>query len=124
MQGVLDALQANAVLVSLVVGSLAPLLISVVQQPNVSDRTRKIIATVSSVLIGFAVAASMGELTAVNDIGDVTNLLGVVGAVWAASESFFQKVWKPSGVTGAVETLTSWWLVREPKEAPGDLETK
>lgn len=115
MQTILDALQANAVIIGLVVGSLTPLVISLVQQPTLSTRTRKIVATSVSVVVGVLLAASTGDLTGIDNLADFTNLVGIVGAVWAAAETFFQKVWKPAGVTDTLEQVTSPWVPREPE---------
>ncbi|MGL5816641.1 MAG: hypothetical protein ACRCYR_03690 [Phycicoccus sp.] len=127
MSGVIDALRDNAVLVSLLVGAVTPLLTSVVQQPALSDRSRRIVAVVVSAVIGVVVAATSGEL-AVNDWSDFAELTGVVGVVWAAAEAFYQKVWKPTGVAPAIEgaTIIPMFGPKEasPSEEPDDLEYK
>lgn len=134
MQGIIAALEANAVLIGMIVGSVMPPLIALVQQPNLSTVTRKRIATAASVVVGVLVAASTGQLAGFNpaDLGNLTdmtalvNLVGVVGAVWAASEATFHKLWRPSGVSDAVEHVTSPWVKPEPapEDVPEDLETK
>lgn len=100
-QAVIEALQANVVLIGLLVGAVTPLATSLVQQPRWSKQARQLVAVGVSVAVGFAVAASSGE---VNSAGD---LFSIVAAVWAASEAFYQKVWKASGIAGAVEAATS-----------------
>jgi len=134
MQGIIAALEANAVLIGMIVGSVMPPLIALVQQPNLSTATRKRIATAAAVVVGVLVAASTGQLDGFNpaDLGNFTdmtvlvNLMGVVGAVWAASEATFHKLWRPSGVSDAVEHVTSPWVKPEPADeaVPEDLETK
>ena len=128
MQGILDALQTNAVLVGLVVGSVTPLLISVVQQPTLSTNARKVLATAISVVVGVVVAGSTGQLD-INSITDATQVVGVIGAVWAAAETFFQKLWQPAGVTATLEQVTSPWARPEAdvewgEDGPEGFETK
>lgn len=113
LNAVIEVLRGNAVLVSLLVGSVTPLLISVVQQPNLSTSARKTLASAISVVVGLAVAASTGVLEVPDNLGDLTQLVGVVGAVWTAAEAFYQKLWQPAGV-GKLEKATSPWVKPEP----------
>lgn len=115
MGGILEALRANTVMIGLLVGAITPLIISVIQQPTLSTRARKIVALVVSAIVGGVVVLSSESA----NVGDV---LGTIVAVWAASEAFFQKVWRPSGVTDAVENATSPNQPAEPADDPGELE--
>lgn len=119
MQSIIDLLRQNVVLVGLIMGVVTPLLISVVQQPGLSDNARKWVATAVSAVVGFVVSASQGVLPDMSNfqVTDLATTLGVIGAVWSASEATFRKLWKPSGVTEAVEAVTSPW---SPTPPPGD----
>lgn len=100
-QSLIEALQANVVLVGLLVGSVTPLLTSLIQQPKWSKNTRIGVSVVVSVLIGFAIAAADGKLASAGDV------FSIIGAVLVAAEAFYQKLWKASGVAGAVERATT-----------------
>lgn len=100
LKSLIEVLQANAVIVGLLVGAVTPLVTSLVQQPNWSKRVRVVVSLVVSGLIGLAVAGADGSL-------DPANLLPTMIAVWTAAEAFYQKVWKKIGATQAVEKATS-----------------
>jgi hypothetical protein len=100
-QSLIEALQANVVLVGLLVGAVTPLLTSLVQQPKWSKRTRIGVSAAVSVLIGFAIAAADGKLGSPGDV------FSIIGAVLVAAEAFYQKLWKATGVAGAVENATT-----------------
>jgi hypothetical protein len=98
-QSVVDFLADNTAIVALIVGALTPLLTSVAQQPGMSSRKRGIIAGAISVIVGFIVAASTGN------IDNPADLAAVVTIVLASAEAFYQKVW--GNVTVWIEEATS-----------------
>lgn len=101
LQSFIEALRGNVVLVGLLVGAITPLLTSLIQQPKWSKNLRIGVSVAVSVVIGFLIAAADGKL---DNAGD---LFSVVIAVIVAAEAFYQKVWKASGVAGAVEKATT-----------------
>lgn len=100
LHSLIEALQANVVLVGLLVGSVTPLLTSLVQQPKWSKNVRIAVAVVVSVVVGFAIAAADGKL-------NPGNFFAVVMAVLVSAEAFYQKLWKPTGVAPSVERATT-----------------
>jgi hypothetical protein len=83
------------------VGSFAPLLISVVQQPQWTGRVRVIVTVLASVVLGFATVAAAGDLTSARDLATSA------GTILFASLVSYRNIWKPAGVTGAIESATS-----------------
>lgn len=100
LKSIIELLHGNAALIGLLVGAVSPLLTSVLQQPQWSKRVRIAVSGAVSIVIGFAIAAAAGQL-------DPGNLLGIIVAVYTAAEAFYQKLWKVTGVAGAVEAATS-----------------
>lgn len=85
----------------LILGILTPLLVSVVQQPTWSPRTRAMVAAVAAVVVGFLTVLANGGL----DSGQT--LLGVIALVLVASNTAYKTLWKPTGVAPAIEIKTS-----------------
>ncbi|RSS97269.1 hypothetical protein EF903_01740 [Streptomyces sp. WAC05292] len=91
------------------VGALLPLLTAVVQRPQWSVRTKKIVAVVTALFAGVVTVASIGGP---EQFQQGLPTLGTLAAVLAASQSAYDLVWKPSTIAPAIESATS------PKVAP------
>ena len=87
----------------LAVGSLLPLLTSVIQQPRWSDKTRTAMAVGVSVLAGLVTYVTQFGL---NVDSPSAIVIVVVGVVLAASTAY-KTIWKPAGVAPAIEAKTS-----------------
>lgn len=87
----------------LAVGALLPLLISVVQQPRWSDRTRTILAVVIAALAGLVTYVTEHGL----DFHDQTALVTTVVGVILASATAYKTLWKPVGLAPAIEKFTT-----------------
>jgi hypothetical protein len=90
----------NAAAWTLIVSTLAPLLIAVVQRPNLSKRVRSLIMLAAAVVDGLVTAAVAGEFHGKTPL--VTVALAVV-----AIQSAYQGLWKPTGVAPTIELRTS-----------------
>jgi biotin transporter BioY len=86
----------------LIAGVLAPLLISVVQQPRWSGRTRVAVHVAASVAIGLLTCLANGTLDS-----DAQTVLSVVALVLVSSSATYGRIFKPSGVSAAIENKTS-----------------
>lgn len=86
---------------ALILGVLTPLIVSVVQQPQWSDRTRAVVSVVASVLIGVVTVLANGG------IESGQTLLSVCALVFVASNTAYKTLWKPTGVSPAIERATS-----------------
>lgn len=87
----------------LVIGSLLPLLISIVNQPQWSSRTRTIMSVGVSILAGVVAYVSENGL----DFSTPSNIVAtIVGTVLATSVAY-RNIWKPTGVAHAIEFGTS-----------------
>lgn len=87
---------------ALLAGFLTPLLTSVVQQPTWTSRTRTIVATLASVVVGVITLLANG---AFND-GPQT-VLSVLALVVVTSATAYKNLWVPSGVAPKIENATS-----------------
>lgn len=88
-----------------ILGFLAPLLVAVVNQPRWSSRVRRIIAIVVSLILAVLALAITGGLSAVN--GDFRSIAVAVLAVIGVAQVAYAILWKPTGITNAVESATS-----------------
>lgn len=94
-------------------GLLLPGLISVVQQPHWSKHKRVAIAIAASVVLGTIAVIVSGQV----DLGqllDFTNVwtalsiwLTTIGAVLTASQTAYESLWQPSGLSRLIELVTS-----------------
>ena len=91
------------VAIILALGTLLPLLTSIVNQPRWSAKTRTVMSVAVSTLAGLvAYVTQFGfELTSVSTI--VTFVVGVI----LASATAYRNLWKPTGVAPAIEASTS-----------------
>jgi len=99
--GVIEALQANTVIVGIIVGSITPLLTSLVQQPTWAKNVRVAVSVVVSAVVGTVLAVADGQIT------NAGEALPVILAVWTSAEAFYQKMWKNAGITDAIERASS-----------------
>lgn len=87
----------------LAIGSLLPLLISAVNQPHWSSRTRTIMSVGVSILAGIVAYVSENGL----DFSTPSNIVAtLVGTILATSVAY-RNIWKPTGVAQAIEYGTS-----------------
>lgn len=87
---------------ALLVGSLLPPLVAVVQQPGWSRGLRAVVGVVCSLVVGtVTVYLEQDGL----DFGK--DLVGTVLTVMVASQATYNNFWKPTGVAPAVESSTS-----------------
>lgn len=97
----------------LAAGLLLPGLISVVQQPHWSRPKRVAIAVVASVVLGTIAAFISGQID-VGQLLDFQNVpaalsvwLTTIGAVLTASQTAYESLWQPSGLSRLIELVTS-----------------
>lgn len=108
----------EAIAIILAVGLLLPLLTSIVQQPRWSKRTRTILSVAVSIVAGVVTYVTANGLHLVPDQPS-TIVVFIVGVI-LASATAYKTVWKPSGVSPAVERVTSKPLAPSPSpEANG-----
>lgn len=91
------------VAIILAVGALLPLLTSVVQQPQWSARTRTVMAVGVSVLAGLVTYVTQFGF----EITSASTLITFVVGVALASATAYKNIWKPAGVSPAIEESTS-----------------
>lgn len=86
---------------SLLVGFASPLLISVVQQPGWSKKTRSAVTFAASILLGLGSSYFDGSLS---NAGDT---VGAVLLVLVTGQTTYQSLWKQIGLAPAIEAATS-----------------
>lgn len=84
----------------LILGVIAPLLISVVQQPKFTGATRSVIAVAAAAVIGVLTVLSTGDF-------DPSNLLTTFAVTLVASHAAYESFYKPTGLADVVEFKTS-----------------
>jgi hypothetical protein len=89
----------NAALWALAVGFLAPPVISVIQQSKWSRRTQSWVAFGFCLVLGTLTAWFTGLFT-ITDIGRLALL------VFLSSAASYQALWKPTGISPAIEAVT------------------
>jgi hypothetical protein len=87
----------------LIAGVVTPWLTSIVQQPRWSNRTRAWVGAGISVVIGILTCLVNGDLHA----QEGQTVLATVAAVLVASQAAYSQLWKPTGVSPAIESATS-----------------
>lgn len=83
-----------------ILGVIAPLLISVVQRPGMTGTVRSVVAIAASLVIGVVTVLSTGDF-------NPENVLTTFAAVLAASHLAFESFYKPTGLAKVVELKTS-----------------
>ena len=96
-------INAQLVAIILAVGGLLPLLTSFVQQPRWGKRTRTIMSVAVSVLAGLVTYVTQFGLNWTDPSTAVVTIVGVI----LASSTAYKTIWKPSGVSPALEVATS-----------------
>lgn len=91
------------VAIILAVGGLLPLLISVAQQPQWSKKVRTVMSVAISILAGLVTYVAEFGLVFTSASSVVTIIVGVV----LASAAAYKTIWKPAGVSPAIEAKTS-----------------
>lgn len=84
----------------LILGLLTPLLVSLVQQPQLPQWARATVAAVSAVIVGVITCLVNGQIGA----GD---LLTTIAVVLVASHTAYESFFKPTGISPTVELATS-----------------
>lgn len=101
----------------LLAGVLTPLLVSVVQQPKWTKRTRTIVAAAVAIVIGLLTCLTNGLLADVPQTPQT--LLSTVALVLVASQGAYG-LFKTSGVAAKIENATSGSpKMPDPSEQPG-----
>ena len=93
----------ETVAIILAVGTLLPLLTSIIQQPKWSDRTRTLVGVGVSVLAGLVTYVSQYGL----DVSSVSKIVSVVVGVILAAATSYKSIWKTSGVAQRLEVATT-----------------
>lgn len=84
----------------LILGVLAPMLISVVQQPKFTGTVRAVVAVAASAVIGLLTVLAAGDFA-------VGEWLTTAALVLVASHTAYEGFYKPTGVAKAIEEGTS-----------------
>lgn len=92
---------ADTVALGALIGLFLPWFTSVVEQPTWPAPLRRGVAIAVSVIVGALTALAKG------DISHGGTVLGTVLAVVLASSATYHEVWRPSGVSPAIEARTS-----------------
>lgn len=90
----------NLDLWAVVIGTIAPLVIAVVQQKPWPSHVKAIITVISSILIGLGNVYFNGQF-------DVKDIARSILLVFVATIAAYQGLWKPTGVAPAIESATS-----------------
>ena len=98
---VLGLVRENPAAVAVVVGFVTPLLISVLQQPNLAKWQRTALSFGASIVLGGLTAYATGMFD------DAKSLVTVIVVLYTASETFYQKLWKQVGLTQQIEDKTT-----------------
>lgn len=85
---------------ALIVGAVTPFLVAVINQPGWSALVRRAVAVGVALILGVVTVAVQGGLS-------LSGGLVTVAAVLGASQAAYALVWKPTGVTSAVESATT-----------------
>lgn len=83
------------------VGTVTPVIVAVLQRPGLSKRTRTVIAIAAAVALGAATTLASSTITGPGDA------LTTMFVLYATCETFYQKLWKGSGLTDTVELATT-----------------
>ena len=95
----MDSIQA----VSLLLGMVTPLAVSVVSQPRWTATQKRILSILIAVIVGSINMLLRSEFL-LGGVGDaLANIVLVVGA----SQAAYSLLWKPTGVAPALEKATS-----------------
>lgn len=90
----------NLTMWSLVVGTLLPMLVAVIQQPRWPDWFRAIVTVVVCLLVGAVTAYLEGGLNLQDWVSSALVIL-------VAALATFRGFWKPTGVADSIESATS-----------------
>lgn len=105
---------------SLILGTITPPLISILQQPPWSKPLRALVTLLVCCAIGFGNVWFHGDLSG-------TPLVTSILVVLVATLATFRNFWRPLGVTGAIESATSPTAPPQPitssPEASGEAPT-
>lgn len=86
---------------AVILGVLTPLLVSVVQQPSWTPRLRAVVSAVVAVLVGIITVAANGGFA------EPQGALASIALVLVASNTAYKTLWKPTGVSPAIEAATA-----------------
>lgn len=90
----------NLLMWNLIVGFAAPLVISVINQPQWSKKLKVLVMVVVSVVAGFVTSYFTGDFVSKDIVSSI--LITSVAAITA-----YQGIFKPSGVSAKIEEGTS-----------------
>lgn len=91
----------NLTMWSLLVGTLLPMLVAVVQQPRWPNWLRAVVTVLVSLVVGAVTTYLEGGLTLDDWVGASLTILVAALATW-------RNFWKPVGVTDAIERRTAF----------------
>ena len=91
---------SNLMMWNLIVGFLSPTIISIIQQPKWRNEVRVGVTFILCMVFGGFTAYLNGQW----NFGDV---VGSILTVSVAAITFYKGLWKPAGVTPAIENATS-----------------
>lgn len=89
----------------LIVGVLLPPFIAVLQQPQWSDTTRRVVAVVVSAVAGFITCVLTKQVDLDNVFADPSALIATIAAVLVASQTAYRNLW--GRLARRVEVATS-----------------
>lgn len=90
----------NLIMWNLIIGFLAPLVISVINQPQWTKKAKVYVMVIVSVIAGFVTSYFAGEFISKDIISSI--LITSVASITA-----YQGIFKPSGVSDKIEGVTS-----------------
>jgi len=90
---------------ALIAGVLTPLLTSLVQQPQWTNRTRSLVGVAVAIVIGILTCLAQGTLDLIDTQPE--NVLATLALVLVASQAAYQSLWKMTGIAPAIERATS-----------------
>jgi peptidoglycan/LPS O-acetylase OafA/YrhL len=86
---------------SLIIGTLAPIVIAWVQQPKWPGWLRAVVTVVFCLVVGFVNVWQNGDLSKASD------WVAAVGLIFMAAITAYKGFWKPTGIAPKMELLTS-----------------
>jgi hypothetical protein len=91
---------SNLELWAIVVGTISPLVIAVIQQRNWASHVKAVVTVVAAIVIG------LGNVY-FNGMFNLTDMAKSILLVFVATIVTYQGFWKPVGVAPAIESATS-----------------
>lgn len=95
--------------VGVAIGAVTPVIISILSQPRFSQRARTVLAIGVSVVLGAVLTLSN------SNIEGPVDYFALITSLYATCETFYQRIYKASGLAAAIEAATS----RKPADSEG-----